>query len=103
MADLLIEIICEEIPARMQARAAVDLERLMLARLKDAGLVHGPSRHFVAPRHLALYVEGLAERQEDISEERRGPRADAPDLTALRVEPPILDGTCALLRARTRL
>ena len=79
MADLLIEIICEEIPARMQARAAVDLERLMLARLKDAGLVHGPSRHFVAPRHLALYVEGLAERQEDISEERRGPRADAPD------------------------
>ena len=79
MADLLIEIICEEIPAHMQARAAVDLERLMLARLKDAGLVHGPSRHFVAPRHLALYVEGLAERQEDISEERRGPRADAPD------------------------
>ena len=79
MADLLIEIICEEIPARMQARAAADLERLMLARLKDAGLVHGAARHFVAPRHLALYIEALAERQEDVSEERRGPRADAPD------------------------
>ncbi|MEC7236419.1 MAG: glycine--tRNA ligase subunit beta, partial [Pseudomonadota bacterium] len=79
MADLLIEIICEEIPARMQARAAADLERLMLARLKDAGLAHGPTRHFVSPRHLALYIDGLAERQEDVSEERRGPRADAPD------------------------
>lgn len=79
MADFLIEIICEEIPARMQARAAADLERLVLARLADAGLAHGASRQFVAPRHLALYVEGLAERQEDVSEERRGPRADAPD------------------------
>ena len=79
MADLLIEIICEEIPARMQARAAADLERLILGRLKDAGLAHGAARHFVAPRHLALYVEGLADRQEDVSEERRGPRADAPE------------------------
>ena len=79
MADLLIEIICEEIPARMQARAAADLERLMLARLGEAGLAHGAARRFVAPRHLALYVDGVAERQEDVSEERRGPRADAPD------------------------
>ena len=47
MADLLIEIICEEIPARMQARAAADLERLMLARLGEAGLAHGaaPAGH----------------------------------------------------------
>ena len=79
MADLLIEIICEEIPARMQARAAADLEKLMLDRLGAAGLAHGASRRFVAPRHLALYVDGVAERQEDINEERRGPRADAPD------------------------
>ena len=79
MADLLIEIICEEIPARMQARAATDLERLITGKLGEAGLKHGAARHFVAPRHLALYVEGLAERQEDLSEERRGPRADAPE------------------------
>ena len=79
MADLLIEIICEEIPARMQARAAADLERLMRAHLDDAGLAYGAARGFVAPRHLALYVDGVADRQEDLSEERRGPRADAPD------------------------
>ncbi|MGB1999955.1 MAG: glycine--tRNA ligase subunit beta [Candidatus Puniceispirillaceae bacterium] len=79
MADLLIEIICEEIPARMQPRAMADLERMMLARLDDAGLSHGAAQGFVAPRHLALYVDDVAERQPDISEERRGPRADAPD------------------------
>ncbi len=79
MADLLIEIICEEIPARMQARAAADLELLITGKFGEAGLKHGAARHFVAPRHLALYVEGLAERQEDLSEERRGPRADAPE------------------------
>ena len=79
MADLLIEIICEEIPARMQAHAAANLERLITGKLGEAGLKHGAARHFVAPRHLALYVEGLAERQEDLSEERRGPRADAPE------------------------
>jgi glycyl-tRNA synthetase beta subunit len=56
MADLLIEIICEEIPARMQARAAADLERLITGKLDEAGLKHGAARHFVAPRHLALYV-----------------------------------------------
>ena len=79
MADLLIEIICEEIPARMQARAAADLERLITGKLGEAGLKHGAAQHFVAPRHLALYVEGLADRQEDLFEERRGPRADAPE------------------------
>ena len=79
MADLLIEIICEEIPARMQARAAADLERLMRDHLDTAGLTYGAARGFVAPRHLTLYLEGVADRQEDVSEERRGPRADAPD------------------------
>ena len=79
MADLLIEIICEEIPARMQPRAMADLQRMMLARLDDAGLSHGSAHGFVAPRHLALYVDDVAERQPDISEERRGPRADAPE------------------------
>ena len=53
MADLLIEIICEEIPARMQARAAADLERLITGKLGEARLKHGAARHFVAPRQLA--------------------------------------------------
>ena len=79
MADLLIEIICEEIPARMQPRAMADLQKLILARLDDAGLTHGDAHGFVAPRHLALYVDDVADRQPDISEERRGPRADAPE------------------------
>ena len=79
MADLLLELICEEIPSRMQARAAADLQKLICGRLADAGLAHGTATSFVAPRHLALYVEAVAERQEDVSEERRGPRADAPD------------------------
>jgi glycyl-tRNA synthetase beta chain len=79
MADLLIEVICEEIPARMQPRAMADLQRMILARLDEAGLSHGAAHGFVAPRHLALYVDEVAERQPDISEERRGPRADAPD------------------------
>ena len=79
MADLLLELICEEIPSRMQARAAADLQKLICGRLADAGLGHGTATSFVAPRHLALYVEDVADRQEDVSEERRGPRADAPD------------------------
>ena len=79
MADLLIELICEEIPARMQIPAARNLERLICGGLQEASLAHGTARHFVAPRHLALYVADVALRQEDVSEERRGPRADAPE------------------------
>ena len=56
MADLLIELICEEIPARMQIPAARNLERLICGGLQEASLAHGTARHFVAPRHLALYV-----------------------------------------------
>ena len=74
MADLLLELICEEIPSRMQARAAADLQKLICGRLADAGLGHGTATRFVAPRHLALYVEDVVDRQEDVSEERRGPR-----------------------------
>ena len=79
MADLLIELISEEIPARMQMRAAQDLEKLVSGALNDAGLPHGSACHFVAPRHLAVYIDDVADRQEDVSEERRGPRADAPE------------------------
>ena len=78
-ADLLIEIICEEIPARMQARAASDLARLFAEALKAANLAHGQMHSFVAPRHLALYVDGLVAQQQDSISEKRGPRVDAPE------------------------
>ncbi|GEO82396.1 glycine--tRNA ligase subunit beta [Pararhodospirillum oryzae] len=78
MAELFIELLGEEIPARMQARAAQDLTRLIETGLDEAGLAHGPVRAFVTPRRLALVVDGLPTAQPDTREERRGPRADAP-------------------------
>ncbi|GIX12840.1 MAG: glycine--tRNA ligase beta subunit [Paracoccaceae bacterium] len=79
MPELLIELLSEEIPARMQPRAADDLGRLMTEGLAAEGLTHGPVRAFVTPRRLALVVEGLAPRSPDRVEERRGPRTDAPE------------------------
>ena len=79
MAELLLELLSEEIPARMQSRAREDLRRLMAAALKEAGLEFSSMAAYSTPRRLALVVEGLPEAQPDISEERRGPRADAPD------------------------
>ncbi len=79
MADLLLEILSEEIPARMQAPALAELERRVLDGLRAAGLDHGPAEAWVTPRRLALHVAGLPEAQPDTREERRGPRADAPE------------------------
>ena len=79
MAELLLEILSEEIPARMQARAAEDLKRLVCGGLTEAGLEFQDARAFATPRRLALVVDGLPAKTPDISEERRGPRADAPD------------------------
>ena len=79
MPELLLEILSEEIPARMQARAADDLKRLVTDALKTAGLDFISAESFVTPRRLALVVDGLPEKQADVSEERRGPRADAPE------------------------
>lgn len=78
MAELLLEILSEEIPARMQARAAEDLKRLVTGGLEEAGLEFDSARAFATPRRLALVVDGLPAKTPDISEERRGPRADAP-------------------------
>ena len=79
MPDLLIELLSEEIPARMQARAAEDLRRLMTDGMVEAGLAYRHATAHATPRRLALAVEGLADRSPDTAEERRGPRADAPD------------------------
>jgi len=79
MAELLLELLSEEIPARMQARAADDLKRLVGDGLKAAGLSFTGARTFATPRRLALVVEGLPAAREDVSEEKRGPRVGAPD------------------------
>lgn len=79
MADLLIELFSEEIPARMQAKASDDLKRMMKAAFKDAGLSFETADAYATPRRLALSVTGLPTATPDISEERRGPRADAPE------------------------
>jgi glycyl-tRNA synthetase beta chain len=79
MPDLLLELFSEEIPARMQARAAEDLRKLVTDRLVAAGLVYEGARAFVTPRRLALSVHGIPARQPDVKEEKKGPRVGAPD------------------------
>jgi glycyl-tRNA synthetase beta chain len=79
MPDLLLELFSEEIPARMQARAADDLRKAVTDRLVDAGLAYDGARAFVTPRRLALAVQGVPARQPDIREEKKGPRVGAPD------------------------
>jgi glycyl-tRNA synthetase beta chain len=77
MAQLLLELFSEEIPARMQAKAERDLESLLADRLKAAGLTSEGRGTFSTPRRLTIVVEGLASRQPDVQEERKGPRVGA--------------------------
>jgi glycyl-tRNA synthetase beta chain len=79
MAELLLELFSEEIPARMQARAAADLQRLVVGELEAAGLKPENTSAHATPRRLVLVVDGLPLAQPDASEERRGPRVGAPD------------------------
>ena len=79
MAELLLELFSEEIPARMQARAAADLRRLATKALNYAELGFDRAESFVTPRRLVLVVDGLPLRQPDRREEKRGPRVGAPD------------------------
>src|SRR5580692_10980193 len=79
MPDLLFELFSEEIPARMQARAAEDLRKAVTDRLVDAGLVYEGAKTFVTPRRLALAVHGVPNRQPDIKDERKGPKVGAPE------------------------
>jgi glycyl-tRNA synthetase beta chain len=79
MPDLLLELLSEEIPARMQARAAEDLRKLVTDRLVAAGLLYEGAKAFVTPRRLALAVQGLPVRQPDVKEEKKGPRVGAPE------------------------
>ena len=79
MPDLLLEFLSEEIPARMQARAADDLRKMVTDRLVAAGLVYEGAKAFATPRRLALSVHGVPVRQPDLKEERKGPKVGAPE------------------------
>ena len=79
MPDLLLEVLSEEIPARMQAGGARELEKQVCSRLKDARLAYEGAETFATPRRLALLVPGLPAEQPDITVERKGPRVDAPE------------------------
>ena len=79
MAELLLELFSEEIPARMQGRAAEDLKRLVTEGLKAQGLAAGEAKAFATPRRLTLMVEGVPAKSPDIAEERKGPRVNAPE------------------------
>src|SRR5262245_57739807 len=74
MPDLLLELFSEEIPARMQAKAADDLRRLVTDKLVAEGLVYEGAKAFATPRRLALTVQGVPARQPDLKEEKKGPR-----------------------------
>ena len=79
MPDLLLEVLSEEIPARMQAGGAQELEKQVCSRLKEARLTFRKPERFATPRRLALLVHGLPAVQPDITVERKGPRVDAPE------------------------
>src|SRR5258705_2771973 len=79
MPDLLLEFFSEEIPARMQARAAEDLKKLMTDKLVAAGLTYDGAKAFATPRRLALAVAGIPVRQPDVKDEKKGPRVGAPE------------------------
>ncbi|MEE2691170.1 MAG: glycine--tRNA ligase subunit beta [Pseudomonadota bacterium] len=79
MPDLILELLSEEIPARMQARAAADLERLVNERLLGAGFLPEGVKAFAGPRRLSLVAAGLPGRQPDRKEEKKGPRVGAPE------------------------
>ena len=79
MPDLLLELFSEEIPARMQAKAADDLRRLVTDKLVAEGLVYEGAKAFATPRRLALTVHGVPARQPDLKTERKGPKIGAPD------------------------
>ena len=79
MPDLLLELFSEEIPARMQAKAADDLKRLVTDKLVAEGLVYEGAKAFATPRRLTLVVHGIPARQPDLKDERKGPKVGAPE------------------------
>ena len=79
MPELLLELFSEEIPSRMQVKAADDLQKLVTNALVEEGLIYESGRSFATPRRLTLAIDGLPAKQPDIKEERKGPRVGAPE------------------------
>jgi glycyl-tRNA synthetase beta chain len=79
MPDLLLELFSEEIPARMQGKASEDLKRLVTDALVEAGLTYASAGAYATPRRLTLTLEGLTAESPTVTEERKGPRVDAPE------------------------
>ncbi|MCO4846654.1 MAG: glycine--tRNA ligase subunit beta [Yoonia sp.] len=79
MPDLLIELFSEEIPARMQGKAAADLQKLVTDGLVEAGLTYKSVAAFSTPRRLTLSVEDVLAESKPVREERKGPKVGAPD------------------------
>ncbi len=79
MPDLLLELFSEEIPARMQRRAAEDLKKLVTDALVERGFLYEGAQAFATPRRLALTIMGLPVKGQDVREERKGPRVGSPD------------------------
>jgi len=79
MPELLLELFSEEIPARLQTRAADDLRRLMVEGLKARGLEVGEAKSFATPRRLALVIEDVPKKSPAVSDEKKGPRVGAPE------------------------
>jgi glycyl-tRNA synthetase beta chain len=78
MAELLVELFSEEIPARMQRRAAEEFQRLVASGLAEARLAGATVETFVTPRRLTLVAHGVPAEQPEAVEERKGPRVGAP-------------------------
>ncbi|SOC09786.1 glycine--tRNA ligase subunit beta [Stappia indica] len=79
MPDLLLELFSEEIPARMQRRAAEDLKSLVTNALVEAGVTYEGAKAFSTPRRLALHIAGLTAGSKPTREERKGPRVGSPE------------------------
>jgi glycyl-tRNA synthetase beta chain len=79
MAEFLLELLSEEIPARMQLRASEDLKRLVCEKLTEAALTYTRADSYATPRRLALRVDGVPQQQPDREIEIKGPRVGAPD------------------------
>jgi glycyl-tRNA synthetase beta chain len=79
MPELLLELFSEEIPARLQTRAADDLRRLIVEGLKARGLEVGEAKSFATPRRLALVIEDVPKKSPAVSDEKKGPRVGAPE------------------------
>ncbi len=80
MPDLLIELLSEEIPARMQRRASLDFEKLLTDGISELGLSYESSAAFSTPRRLVLVLENVSSKSLSRSEEKRGPRTMGEDL-----------------------